>query len=80
MHEGVKVMQNETKQKKVEEATPQPQVNNDFDLKNLRLDQNFVETAGVKRLLATAPVRKPGKQDYVRVHPHPGSSFESARN
>jgi hypothetical protein len=22
-------------------------------------------------LLATVPVRKPGKQDYVRVHPHP---------
>jgi uncharacterized protein YbdZ (MbtH family) len=62
---------NEAKPKRAEEVTPQPEANNEFDLKNLRLDQNFVETAGVKRLLTTVPVRKPGKQDYVRVHPHP---------
>jgi hypothetical protein len=62
---------NEARPKKVEEVAPQPEANNEFDLRNLRLDQNFVETAGVKRLLTTVPVRKPGKQDYVRVHPHP---------
>lgn len=43
----------------------------EFDLKNLVLNQNFVETAGVKKLLTTVPVKKPGKQDYCRVHPHP---------
>jgi hypothetical protein len=38
---------------------------------DLRLDQNFVETAGVKKLLTTVPVRKPSPQDYNRVHPDP---------
>jgi hypothetical protein len=40
-----------------------------YDLTKLRLDQNFVETAGVRKLLTTVPVRKPNPQDFVRVHP-----------
>jgi hypothetical protein len=36
-----------------------------------RLDQSFAETAGVKKLLTTVPVRKPNKQEWVRVHPAP---------
>jgi hypothetical protein len=40
-----------------------------FDLANLRLPQSFVESAGVKKLLTTVPVRKPNPQDFVRVHP-----------
>jgi hypothetical protein len=40
-----------------------------YDLGNLRLSQSFTETAGVKKLLTTVPVRKPHKQDFVRVHP-----------
>ena len=42
-----------------------------FDLSNLRLDQSFVETAGVKKLLSTVPVGKPNPQDFVRVNPAP---------
>jgi hypothetical protein len=42
-----------------------------FDLRNLRLSQDFVETAGVKKLLTTVPVHKPNRQDFVRVHPSP---------
>jgi hypothetical protein len=38
-----------------------------FDLSKLRLDQSFTETAGVKKLLTTVPVRKPSPQDYVRA-------------
>jgi hypothetical protein len=45
-------------------STPDP-----FDPTNLRLSQSFVETAGVKKLLTTIPVRKPSPQDFVRVHP-----------
>src|SRR5262245_54794324 len=41
-----------------------------FDLDNLRLSQSFTEI-GVKKLLTTVPVRKPGPQDWVRVHPSP---------
>jgi hypothetical protein len=44
-------------------AAPDP-----FDLDRLRLAQNFNETVGVKKLLTTVPVRKPHKQDFVRVH------------
>ena len=47
-------------------STPDP-----FNPTNLRLSQSFVETAGVKKLLTTIPVRKPSAQDFVRVHPDP---------
>lgn len=40
-----------------------------FDPANLRLSQSFTETVGAKKLLTTVPVRKPGSQDFVRVHP-----------
>jgi hypothetical protein len=41
------------------------------DLSKLRLSQEFLETAGAKKILTTVPVRKPNKQDFVRVHPAP---------
>jgi hypothetical protein len=47
------------------EPTPDPF----SDLAKLRLDQNYAETAGVRKLLRTVPVRKPGPQDFVRTHP-----------
>jgi hypothetical protein len=39
-----------------------------FDLTALRLNQSFAEAAGVRKLLTTVPVRKPGPQDFVRTH------------
>jgi hypothetical protein len=42
---------------------------NPFDPANIRLDQSFVESAGVRKLLTTIPVGKPNQQDFVRVHP-----------
>ena len=56
-------MQHTTEQ---QASTPDP-----FNPTNLRLSQSFVETAGVKKLLTTIPVRKPSPQDFVRVHPSP---------
>jgi len=47
-------------------STPDP-----FTPTNLRLSQSFVDTAGVKKLLTTIPVRKPSPQEFVRVHPSP---------
>jgi hypothetical protein len=44
---------------------------NPFDPSSLRLDQSFADTVGVKKLLTTVPVRKPNRQDFVRVHPDP---------
>ncbi len=48
----------------VEEASPDP-----FDPAALRMSQDFATLANVKPILATVPVRKPNKQDYIRVHP-----------
>jgi hypothetical protein len=45
---------------------------NPFDnLLALRLDQSYADTVGVKKLLTTVPVRKPNRQDFVRVNPDP---------
>ncbi len=49
-----------------------------FDPAALRLSQNFSDSAGVKKLLTTIPVRKPNKQDFVRVHPDPAFRLETA--
>ena len=40
-----------------------------FDLSKMRLDQSFIETSGVKKLLSTVPVGKPNPQDFIRVNP-----------
>jgi hypothetical protein len=52
-----------------------PQMNGDgpaqessFDLDSLRLPQDFGSIIGVQRLLTTVPVRKPHRQEFVRVH------------
>jgi hypothetical protein len=41
------------------------------DLSKLRLSQDFPESAGVKKLLTTVPVRRPRRQEFVRAHPDP---------
>jgi hypothetical protein len=51
---------------------------NPFDPAHLRLSQNFAETVGVKKALITIPVRKPNKQEFVRVHPSDGYRLETA--
>jgi hypothetical protein len=48
-------------------SKPTTKPDDPFDLDNLRLDQSFTETAGVKKLLRTVPVHKPRPQDFVRV-------------
>ena len=40
-----------------------------FDPNTLRLEQNFNELVGVKKEIVTIPVKKPHKQDFVRVRP-----------
>ena len=40
-----------------------------FDPKALRLPQDFKETASVKKLLETIPVRRFNNQDFFRTHP-----------
>jgi hypothetical protein len=52
-------------------AEPPPDAFDPFDPANLRLDPEYLKTGGVRKLLTTVPVRKPNKQDFIRVHPNP---------
>lgn len=40
-----------------------------FDLNALRMPQNFDQAVGATKKTLTVPIRKPGKQDWFRVHP-----------
>jgi hypothetical protein len=48
------------------------------NLDQLRLDQNFAEVIGVKKLITTIPVRKPHRQEFIRIHPNDSYYFQSA--
>lgn len=48
-----------------------------FDPSKFRLSQNFGATAGVKKLITTIPVRKPGRADFFRVHPNSSHHLET---
>jgi hypothetical protein len=50
--------------KEDEDGPPDP-----FDPNALRLDQSFADGPAVKKLLLIIPVRRPGAQDFIRVHP-----------
>ena len=42
---------------------------NFFDnLDDLRIHQNFADLVGVEKIITRVPIRKPGKQEWVRVH------------
>jgi hypothetical protein len=49
----------------------EPETNDPFDLAKLRVSQDFLEQTPTKKLLTTIPVRKPGRQDFIRVHSSP---------
>ncbi|MBF0471201.1 MAG: hypothetical protein HQL48_07465 [Gammaproteobacteria bacterium] len=55
----------------------QSQGYNPFDPSALKLSQNYTPMSGVKKVLNTVPVRKPGKQDYFRTHPDPQYRLET---
>lgn len=49
-----------------------------FNLDNLRLSQNFAESVGVTKALVTVPVRKPMRQEFIRVRPGDDWSLPTA--
>ena len=55
-------------QQDIESQTEKSKGLEGFDLESLRVSQDFVKDSGVKKLLTTVPVRKPNRQDFVRVH------------
>lgn len=66
------------KQENIPKSSDAEKENEIFDLTRLRLSQNFSETAGVKKVILTIPVRKPGRQDFFRVHPSDDYYLETA--
>jgi hypothetical protein len=48
-----------------------PQPSDIWSPEALRIDQSFLNVGAAKKLLTTVPVRKPNKQDFVRVNPDP---------
>ena len=59
-----------TPKQKPEAVNPATDASDPFpEVSELRLSQEFLETAGAKKILTTVPVHKPRKQDFVRVHP-----------
>ena len=60
-------------------SNPKPgPVADPFNLSRLRLSQDFASQVGVKKALLTVPVRKPTRQEFVRVHPDPAWRLETA--
>ena len=49
-----------------------------FDPKNLRIDPSYLSEPVAKKLLTTVPVRKPHRQDFIRVHPAEDYRFPAA--
>jgi hypothetical protein len=47
------------------------------DLSKLRLSQDFHKQIGVKKALVRVPVRKPHKQEFIRVRPEPEYRLET---
>src|SRR5436309_470619 len=45
--------------------------NVDWNLESLRCDQSYDQIVGAQPVLATVDVRKPGAQEWFRVHPEP---------
>ncbi len=47
------------------------QSSTDWNLDTLRLDQSFDQIVGAQSVITTVAVRKPGAQEWIRVHPEP---------
>ena len=58
-------------------AAPRPEPPDPFDPASLRLGADFGAGIGVKRVISTVPVRKPGKQEWFRVRPGEGWRIET---
>lgn len=61
------------------EPAPAPESTDDpFSLDNLRLSQDFDNVVGVQRMLITVPVRKPTRQEFIRVRSGPEWQLDTA--
>jgi hypothetical protein len=63
--EGQEMKAESTVTQRPEQAPGKGQI----DFRKFRMEQNFDGAARVQKLLTTVPVRKPNKQQFIRVHP-----------
>jgi hypothetical protein len=56
-------------------STAPPEPVDPFDVDSIRVSS--LEDVGLKEVLTTVPVRKPGRQDFVRVHPDPAYTIDT---
>jgi hypothetical protein len=59
----------------MEDATPESP--NPFDPAKYRIDPSSVGNVGIKKQITTIPIRKPGPQTFVRVHPDPAYRLDA---
>jgi hypothetical protein len=48
------------------------------NLEDLRIGQNFLDEIGVRKKIITVPVRKPNRQEFIRVHPDESYHLQTA--
>ena len=79
-HHSIEHKEKEMKKVNCDTSTESPSSptakGNDFS--KFRLSQDFASQIGVKKVLTTVPVRKPSKQEFVRVHPDEEWRMETA--
>jgi hypothetical protein len=52
-------------------SQPLPDLDDPLHPENLRISQEYLTGGIAKKILTTVPIKKPNKQDFVRVHPDP---------
>lgn len=50
---------------------------NDLNLEKIRLPQNYQDGLEVKKIIEAVPVRRPDKQEYIRVYPGEEYTFDT---
>ncbi len=65
-------------QSKKPDQTPGAMKSEIANISKLRLSQNFGDQIGVRKLITTIPVRRPGRQDFIQVHPSDDYRLETA--
>ena len=66
-----------TPDKRDDEPTQPSSGEDPFDPSRLRLTQDFVQLGGVRKQVVTVPVRKPTREEFVRVHPDPAYALDT---
>ena len=59
------------------QGKPITALTNHINLEEIRLPQDYASTVGVKKVLTTVPIHKPGKQTFFRVHPDPAYQLDT---